>query len=139
MSGREISQKRPPHRPDPSPIRVASRPGLRHCLFPARPFCGGWLRGDPVERLLNIGWYGRRSREVGALRLEAALVVRRVRQRDLVALRIGVRERALGDHRLRVLRVIGLLQGSGLLGFDAVRRFITEKVKVHFVLYSQLE
>lgn len=59
-----------------------------------------------------------------ALRLEAVLIVGGVSQGDEVALGRRVGHRTTGNDHVTGIRGGGLLQGSGLLGLDAVCRLI---------------
>lgn len=62
-----------------------------------------------------------------ALRLEPALIIRHIRQLDLIALGVRVGVGALRDNHLRVFRVARLFQGARLLRFYTVCTLVTEK------------
>ena len=62
--------------------------------------------------------------------LEAALVVRHIRQRNLVALGIRVRVAPVSDDDVPIFGILRLLQRPSFLRFDPVFGFITAKIIV---------
>lgn len=123
----------------PWPIRSARARGALHYLIGTASLTSSrWsltavvllgVSGVPLERPLDLRRDGRRRGDVGALHLETVLV-RHVRDADLLAVRRYVRVRALRHHRRLVVHLLRL---AGLLMADPVARLEATRERNHHV------